>query len=282
MKNIFKTLIVLLIIFANFSFGKEDSTQVNKWIPTAVAGLNVSQLALSNWTQGGVNALTWTLSGNLGLKYVSEDWGFRNGLKIDYGRSKLGGNDFQTNDNDFYLESVLTKNIGWKVDPYFSNIIRTTIAPGYSYATPTPQEIANFFDPGYVTQSVGMAYQQLTGFSTMLGLAVQEVFANKFTQYTDDPTTTKIEKFKFETGLQSVTSGKFVLDDNLLLTSSLTLFTRFKSLDVWDVRWDNVIVAKVNSWLNVNFSYLLIYQKDQSATTQMKEGLQLGIVYTLL
>jgi len=282
MKNIFKTIIVMLIIFASFSFGKEDSTQVNKWVPTAVAGLNVSQLALSNWTQGGENALTWTLSGNLGLKYASEGWTFKNGLKVDYGRSKLGGGSFQTNNNDFYLESVLSKNIGWKVDPYFSNIVRTTIAPGYSYATPTPQEIANFFDPGYVTQSLGFAYERLTGFSTMLGLAVQEVFANKFTQYTDDPTTTKIESFKFETGLQSITAGKFVLDDNLLLTSSLTLFTRFKSLDVWDVRWDNVIVAKVNSWLNVNFSYLLIYQKDQSLTTQMKEGLQLGIVYTIL
>jgi hypothetical protein len=282
MKNIFKFTVILLISLTSLSFAKEDSTQVNTWVPTAVAGLNVSQLALSNWTQGGENALTWTLSGNLGLKYVSEGWTFRNGLKVDYGRSKLGGGSFQTNNNDFYLESVLSKNIGWKVDPYFSNIIRTTIAPGYSYAKPTPQEIANFFDPGYVTQSMGFAYQRLKGFSTMLGIAVQEVFANKFTQYTDDPTTTKIESFKFETGLQSVTTGKFVLADNLLLTSSLTLFTRFKHLDVWDVRWDNVIVAKVNSWLNVNFSYLLIYQKDQSLTTQMKEGLQLGVVYTIL
>jgi hypothetical protein len=282
MKNIFKSILIVFIFLANFSFAKEDSTKVNTWIPNAVAGLNVSQLALSNWTQGGENSITWTLSGNLGLKYISDGWIFRNGLKVDYGRSKLGGSDFKTNDNDFYLESVLSKNIGWKVDPYFSNIIRTTIAPGYTYQSPNPVEIANFFDPGYVTQSLGFAYQRLTGFSTMLGIAVQEVFANKHTQYTDDPTTTKIESFKFETGLQSVTTGKFVLDDNLLLTSSLTLFTRFKSLDVWDVRWDNVIVAKVNSWLNVNFSYLLIYQKDQSLTTQMKEGLQLGIVYTLL
>ena len=282
MKNIFKFTVILLITLTSLSFAKEDSTQVNTWVPTAVAGLNVSQLALSNWTQGGENALTWTLTGNLGLKYVSEGWTFRNGLKVDYGRSKLGGNDFQTNDNNFYLESVLSRNIGWKVDPYISNIIRTTVAPGYSYATQTPQEIANFFDPGYVTQSMGFAYQRLKGFSTMLGIAVQEVFANKFTQYTDDPTTTKIESFKFETGLQSVTTGKFVLADNLLMTSSLTLFTRFKSMDVWDVRWDNVIVAKVNNWLNVNFSYLLVYQKDQSPTTQMKEGLQLGIVYTIL
>ena len=282
MKNIFKFTVILLITLTSLSFAKEDSTQVNTWVPTAVAGLNVSQLALSNWTQGGENALTWTLTGNLGLKYVSEGWTFRNGFKVDYGRSKLGGNDFQTNDNNFYLESVLSRNIGWKVDPYISNIIRTTVAPGYSYATQTPQEIANFFDPGYVTQSMGFAYQRLKGFSTMLGIAVQEVFANKFTQYTDDPTTTKIESFKFETGLQSVTTGKFVLADNLLMTSSLTLFTRFKSMDVWDVRWDNVIVAKVNNWLNVNFSYLLVYQKDQSPTTQMKEGLQLGIVYTIL
>lgn len=282
MKNIITYLFILFVITPNLLFAENDSTQVDKWVPTAVTGLNISQLALSNWTQGGENSINWSLTANLGLKYTSNDWIFRNGLKVDFGKSKLGGSDFQTNDNDFYLESVLSKNVGWSVNPYFSNIIRTTVAPGYNYQAKTPQEIANFFDPGYVTQSLGFAYEKLTGFTTRIGLAVQEVFTNKNRQYTDDPTTSKIEAFKFESGFQCVTSGKFVLADNLLMTSSLTLFTQFKQLDVWDVRWDNLVLAKVNSWLNVNLSFLLIYQKDQSLTTQMKQGLQLGVVYSIL
>jgi hypothetical protein len=53
-------------------------------------------------------------------------------------------------------------------------------------------------------------------------------------------------------------------------------------MDVWDVRWDNSFVAKINDYVNVNFSFLLIYQKDQSPKTQVKEALQLGLTYTLL
>ncbi|MGC8653166.1 MAG: hypothetical protein ACP5US_04155, partial [Candidatus Kryptoniota bacterium] len=116
-----------------------------------------------------------------------------------------------------------------------------------------------------------------------LGLAVQEVFANKYRQYTDNLSTPNAaEAFKLETGLESVSQGKVQIAENILLTSGLRLFTRFESLDVWDVRWDNVLAAKVNSFVNVNFNFLLVYQKDQSLTTQMKEGLQLGLVYTIL
>ncbi len=281
MKNKFQILIFISAILTSQAFAQKD-TILNKWIPSAIAGLNISQLALSNWTQGGENSLTWTLAGNLGLKYSSTEWAFKNSLKLAYGRTKLGGADFKTNDNDFYMESVLSRTFGWVVDPYISNTIRTTVTTGYLYKDNTATEIANFFDPGYVTQSLGFAYDKLTNFNTRLGFAVQEVFTNKFRQYSDDPSTTKVEAFKLETGIQSVTNGKFEVAKNLLFASSLTLFTRFESLDVWDVRWDNALVAKINDWMNVNLSYLLIYQKDQSLTTQMKEGLQLGIVYAIL
>jgi hypothetical protein len=64
--------------------------------------------------------------------------------------------------------------------------------------------------------------------------------------------------------------------------SSLRLFSRFETLDVWDVRWDNSVIAKINSFMNVNIGFLLIYQKDQSPTVQMKQALQLGVVYRIL
>ena len=280
MKNKLLVLVAVLALNASYTFAEKDS--LNVWIPTAITGLNVSQLALSNWTQGGENSLTWTLTANLGAKYISSEWTFKNNLNLDYGRSKLGGGDFKTNDNDFYMETVLSRSLGWVVDPFFGNTIRTTIAQGYSYSGNTATEIANFFDPGYVTQSLGFTYNKITNFSTRLGIAAQEIFTNKFRRYSDDPTTTKTEAFKFETGLQSITDGKFEVMNNLLFTSSLTLFTRFNHLDVWDVRWDNALVAKVNNWINVNLGFLLIYQKDQSPTVQMKQALQLGIVYAIL
>jgi hypothetical protein len=260
----------------------KDTTRVEGWFPNAVAGLNVSQLALSNWTQGGDNSITWTATLNGGLKYFSPEWKLDNNIKIAYGRTKLGGQDFRTNDNEFYLESVLSKKIDWVISPYFSNSIRTSVTTGYSYGGDVPKPIAGFFDPGYITQSLGFTYDKLASFKTRLGFALQEVFTNRYRQYTDDPKTEKIEAFKIETGIESVTSGEFNVAENLRVKSSLRLFSRFETLDVWDVRWDNSVIAKINSFMNVNIGFLLIYQKDQSPTVQMKQALQLGVVYRIL
>jgi hypothetical protein len=281
MKNKFYILIITFI-FSHSLFPQKDSLRLNEWIPVAVAGLNISQLALSNWTQGGENSITITLLGNGGLKYESLDWNFFNNLKLAYGRTKLGSSDFRTNDNELFLESIISRKFGWKLDPFFSNTLRSALTNGYSYAVDPPVEIAAFFDPGYLSQALGFLYNPSETFNTRLGVAIQETFANKHTNFSDDPETQEIEKFKTDTGIESVTNLEYPLAENMLAKSNLRLFSRFESFDVWDVRWDNAIVAKVNDFLNVSLTYLLIYQKDQSLKTQMKEGLLLGFVYTII
>jgi len=181
------------------------------------------------------------------------------------------------------MEDVASYNVGWAVSPFFSNSVRTQVTKGYDYKVEGSPNISDFFDPGYVTQTLGFTYDKYQNIITRLGIAFQEVFTNKFNQYSDDPDTpNKIEKFKFETGIESVTDINYALAENMIYGCKLRLFSRFESLDVWDVRWDNTITAKVNSWLNVNFTYLLVYEKAQTPLTQTKQTLQIGIVYTLL
>lgn len=62
----------------------------------------------------------------------------------------------------------------------------------------------------------------------------------------------------------------------MIYESRLRLFSRFNSLDVWDTNWDNIVTAKINDYFNVNFQLNVIYQKDQSLKTQLKEALQIG------
>lgn len=140
-----------LVIFAVCVFGYENATAgqvaaadtvkkdtINIWVPTMLSGLNVSQIAFTNWTQG------------------------------------------------------------------------------YSYSTSTPVLIADFFDPGYVTQSLGFSYSKLSFMTTRLGLAAQEIFVNKYRQYTDG-----VKAFTIQAGLESVTQAKLQVADNLLFTSGL-------------------------------------------------------------
>ena len=287
MKIKFFSMLIFILFFACQAFTKKnappDSVKYYVWIPTAIGGLNISQIALSNWAKGGDNSIAWTLLGNFGISYINDNWTIHNNLKFAFGRTKLGTQDFRTNDNEIYIESVLSMHLGWDVDPFISNTINTAITKGFNFKKDPPEEIANFFDPGYITQSIGFTYDKLLGFKTRLGFAIQETFTNKYRQYSDAPETlNKQEAFKLETGLESVTSGEFHFEENFIFKSSLRLFTRYEHLDVWDIRWDSALISKINDYINVNFGVLVIYEKKQSLKTQLREGLQLGFIYTFL
>ena len=74
--------ISLLLFFLSVTLLKAqtDSLNTGPWTPSGVAGANLSQIALNNWTQGGENALSFTIFGNFGLKYESNPWTLTNNL----------------------------------------------------------------------------------------------------------------------------------------------------------------------------------------------------------
>ncbi|HSL89365.1 MAG TPA: DUF3078 domain-containing protein [Ignavibacteriaceae bacterium] len=261
----------------------EDSLLVDGWNPLGVIGLNLSQVAFKDWTQGGSNSLAFVAYTNMGVAYLSNPWKWKNMLKAAYGRTNIEDAGYRTTDNEIYFESLLSRNIGWAVDPYFALTVRTPITKGYDYAKDPAEQIVDFFDPGYITEALGFIYEPSENFSSRLGVAIQQTIADQFAlQYTDDPETVdEVEKFKFDTGLESVTAATYEFLENMQYGTFLRLFSRFNSLDVWDVRWDNVITAKVNQYINVNFAVTLIHEISQSRRTQLREALQIGIVYTL-
>lgn len=276
-------LAVVFLLFVGTSYGQIPDSLKNRWIPTFVAGLGINQIAFSNWVKGGDNSIAWTLLGDFHYDRIGTPWTFKNSIKATYGRSKIGSGTYRTTDNDLYIENVAVYDVAWAVSPFISNSIRTQIARGFDYKVDPEVEIANFFDPGYITQTIGFTYDKYPNIITRLGIGFQEIFANKFRQYTDDPeTSTELESFRFETGFESVTDINYKIDENILYTSKIRFFSQFKSLDIWDVRFDNVIAAKVTKYITVNFNYLLVYERAQSPYTQVKEGLQIGIVYNIL
>ena len=275
----------LILFFSVTLFAQEvpDSLLKEGWNMNGVVGLNLSQTAFSNWAQGGTNSLAYSIYTNLGGIYYSFPWKWKNRINVVYGRTKLQDVGYRTTDNDIYFESVGSRNIGWAVDPYVSVTFRSAITKGYDYAVDPAEQIVDFFDPGYLTEAIGFTYDKNKIISTRLGIAFQETFADKFAAlYTDDAETTdKIEKFKFETGLESVTELKYEFLPNMTYYSFLRLFTRFDAIDVWDVRWDNILTAKVNDYVNVNLAVTVLHEVSQTRRTQLREALQLGFSYQI-
>ena len=276
--------ILLIILFSTFSFAEDGAEKKDTlWTPNGVIGINFSQIAFSNWTQGGENSLSFTFFSVLGLDYIGDPWNWKNTLKLTYGRAKLGDNAYRTNDNEIFFESVLARQVGWIFQPYADVTLRTSITKGFNYDSDPAVQIANIFDPAYLTQGLGLQYETGGVFIQRIGVAFKETIADKFNAlYSDDPDTpNEIEKFKFESGIESVTEVKYDFLENMSFSSYLRLFTRFDAFDLWDVRWDNIITAKINDYFNVNFNVLLVYDESQSISRQLKQALQIGLSYNI-
>jgi len=274
-----KIVTIFIFFFTLIAQGQPLDTLKNNWKPSLVLSAGINQIVFSNWVQGGENSTAWSYLIDFHCDKTGTALVFKNQIKVTYGRSKIGSGEYKTTDNDLYIENLASYNVGWAVNPFFSNAIRTQLASGYDYKSVPAKQVADFFDPGYVTQSIGFNYDKYPNIITRLGLGLQEVFTNNYRKYTDPD---KFEKtFKFETGIESVTDIKYKLDDNIEYTSKFRLFSQFSRLDIWDVRFDNMIIAKINKYISVNFTYLLIYEKDQTLLTQTKEGLQFGVTYSV-
>lgn len=279
-----KGLLFFLLLSISFLNAQDVDSTLNKWKPSLIASANLSQVAFNNWSKGGENSLAYSFGVDWVMEYKSSSkWSFKNQLKGEWGQSKTGDEISKVTSNNVFNETVLFFNVGWIVEPYASNLIRTPITNGFDYGTVPETQIVAFFDPGYVTQSIGFAYEKSNVFQTRLGLAFEESFADKYAvDYTDDiETTDEIETFKFETGIESITDVKYEAFENVLYKGKLRLFSGFERLDTWDVAMDNTITAKVNSWLNVNFTYLVVYKVSESIKTQTQESIQVGITYNL-
>ena len=278
-----KFFLILLIALSTNSFAQDlpDSVLQQGWNWAGVVGLNLSQTSFVNWSQGGSNSLAFSLYTNIGAVYVADPWKVRNRLSVIYGRTKLETEGYRTTDNDIYYELVTIRHINWAVDPFFAFSFRSAITKGFDYSVTPDTQIVDFFDPGYLTQTVGFTYEKGKVFRSRLGVGIQETFASAFPKYTDDPETPEIETFKLDTGIESVTEVNYEFLPNMNYYSFLRLFSSFNALDVWDVRWENLITAKINNYFNVNLSVTVVHQVSQSLKTQMRENLQLGFQYSL-
>jgi hypothetical protein len=285
----FMMLILLFFLFQITVVFSQDAKEeqekpVYGWKNEVIGNLNLTQATFDNWSQGGDNSLAWQL--NFSAKFIKdmEKYNWSNTGKVAFGKTKLGNQESRKSIDEIRLETVYTYKLNMYVNPYISAYGETQLAKGYKYTDTSKVLISNFFDPGYLIQSVGLGFSHNKYVKTRLGAAVKETFANEFaTLYSDDPDThDKIEKVKVEPGAESVTDLTVDLAKDIQFTSRLELFSNVKALIETDVRWDNVLTAKISRYVDVNLNVKVFYDRDISIKRQLKEALSLGISYTFL
>jgi hypothetical protein len=232
--------------------------------------------------QGGENALSYTLwlGGTSAQKMEMTEWS--NSYKLAFGQTRLGSQGLRKTDDEIFFESLLIYKMGVYINPYVSATLRTQFAKGYVYPNNIETPVSKFFDPAYLTQSVGLAYKPIPEVTTRFGVALREVITSDYTGFADDPATTEIEKTKINGGMESVTDVNWNFAENMLFTSKLELFSPFKAIEKVIIRSDNTISAKVNKYVTTSLNVTLINDVNVSPYTQIKQVLAIGLSYTLL
>jgi len=56
----------------------------------------------------------------------------------------------------------------------------------------------------------------------------------------------------------------------------------FKGVEEIDGRWENLLTAQVAKYLNVNFGFEVLYDKDMDDSRQIKQNVAIGLNYSFL
>jgi hypothetical protein len=258
-----------------------DTSTFRGWKHTGSAGVNLTQISFKDWVAGGDNALSYSLILAGASTLIGDVATWSNSYKFAFGQTRLAAQSLRKTDDEIYFESLLIYKLGTTVNPYGSLTFRSQFAPGYTYDAQTETAVSRFFDPAYITQSAGVAYQPCPQVTTRIGAALREIVTSQFPQYSDNAATVEIEKFRIQGGAESVTEAKFNIDDNVELVARLELFAPFNAFDKVIVRNDYAIVARVSKYVNTNLTVNLINDVNVSPRTQIKQALALGVTFNL-
>ena len=282
MRHVFLAMAILVTALIGASKA-EDKKATYGWQKELVSNFNINQTNFDNWAQGGENSFAWQI--NINTKFVNNQKRFNwaNTAKFSFGKTRVGQAAAKKSVDEIRFESVFGVKLGIELDPYISFMGETQTSTGYKYTDDQKTAIAAFMDPGYFVEGFGFGLKVSESFKIRLGGALKQTVTNKYpVPYSDDPRTEKIEKFKNEVGIESVSDFSKKLTETTLLTSKLELFSNLKGYKNIDVRWDNLFSTKISRYININMNIKLFYDSDISKKRQIKQALTLGLTYSFL
>lgn len=293
MKNLYKlTFLAITLLYANLASGQDKDTTY--WKNKFVVGLSLNQAAFSgNWTAGGQNSIGFNTYLNFKANYAKGNKTWDNEIDLLYGSIRTGTQGLRKNNDRIYLDTKYGIGIGKKWNTFFAANFLSQFARGYRYendANGVEQDtlISNFLAPGYLTFSWGFEYVPVDYFKLRLS-----PLAPRFTFQTSDEVAANVssnygvdldKKIRAEwLAFQLLADFDKDLGKNINLKWRYIMYVNYEKMafDNWDHRLDLTLSAKVAKLIDVNFSLITVYDKDQDPGVQFSEALGIGFVYTI-
>lgn len=291
-----KLTLLLCVLWAGMAQAQEPAAEpvrvsrdTTYWTRAGVAGVNLSQVSLTNWSAGGDGSLAFDLMFNYTADYKKEKHLWQNRLELAYGMNNTSGNGARKTNDKIYLSSVYGYRIAqaWYVSGQLN--FSTQFANGYDYSVDPRTFVSRFMAPGYLALGAGFTWTPKKWFTATLSPATW-----RGTFVTSD--------LLSAAGAFGVTPGKHLLSEfgasvrleatyeflpNMTVYSRVDLYSDYlrKPQNV-DVRWDIQLTMKINKWFSASLNTNLVYDDDvkiltsdghKGARVQFKEVLGVGL-----
>jgi len=286
-----------IVLFVTSSSAADESKPA--WKKSLMVDITTTQTSYSHsWVGGEAGSVNWV--GNLNgsaEKQLKEWFNFKSTLKLSFGQTMTQGADSVKH---WSKPKKSTDLIDWEnvgrftlqklVDPFAAFRLES------QFLDASVEAKKRFFTPIKLTESVGIARRFYTRekdqIISRLGLALRQIMKNTIV---DEQLNTE-DSTLIDGGIESVTDVTLTLNERLRYTGKLTLYkalyfsnkdevkgTEFE--DDWkaiDVNWENIISASLSKIITVNLYTQLLYDKEVSRKSRIKETLAIGFVFKMI
>lgn len=297
----------LALFFAIATFAQDEQPQ--GWTHKGNIGINLGQSSYTNWAAGGQNSLTALGAFNYEIHYLKNKFKWDNTLNLSLGYCVYSFKKKPIKTDDLIEFSSLatfkaTKQLNYGAELAF----RSQFAKGFDYAKDSTHYISKFLAPGYLTLGLGIEwvpnkyfslyFAPVTGRITFVNdqhLAEVGAYGVEPGYFNPNDSTEWIpgKKIRYEFGARAVAKFQYPIAKNIDFSTKLELFSNYLDHpERIDVDWQNMLVLKVNDWLNANLATHLIYDYDipfhneageliKGSKVQFKEVLAIGFMINL-
>lgn len=245
-----------------------------KWKTGGFQALNFNQGSFTNWSLGGVNAISVTALANAYANYKFSNWTWDNNLDLAYGLLKNDGESIRKNEDKIDYQSKVGRKVSSKLSWASVARFESQFDKGYDFNNEDENRpvISKFMAPAYLKLSLGIDYKPSEAWSIYLSPA-----AGKWTFVMDDsiaamhlyiPEKHTNDKRRGEFGaLTSFIYQNKELVKNVGLRSSLELFNNFTDINKdnrrnVDVDWQVRLDFKLGKYIGANLFTHLKYDND--------------------
>lgn len=282
---------------------------VSHWKSKNTLGFDLNEVALVNWSAGGISSIAGLLSGKFTRIRTLETSEWVNELIFRYGINKQDGLEIRKSDDEFRFNSTF----GYRKDnsTFWYHTVKfnfnTQFTAGYKYPN-TTNPISKFLAPAYTFLGVGADYfDKKNNFDVFISpltmkntLVLDQTLANngafgvvKAVYDTAGNIITEGQNSKTEVGFLVTNQYKKEIFKNITMENRLSLYSDYINyFGNVDIDWTLNFNLIVNQFVKANIGTQIIYDDDiktseeingtkvvRGAKIQLRQTLGVGMVY---